>query len=315
MKQSILVAALLTLIMLGLDWPAWWRDAQQGNALKTGDLSPFYANVDFGKLATGTTDTGGVPKDGPMDRILASSFTSHQGTDYSAAAKCGNPVECEGEIRGQLQPYAIYVPQKTAPASGYGLTLLLHSLSANYNQYLGSRNQSQLGERGPGSIVITPEGRGPDGWYWGQAGADTFEVWADVARNYSLNPDWTDISGYSMGGYGTFKFAAQFPDLFAKAHTVVGPPGLGIWAPPAPPQPGGDASNTNRMLASLRNIPFLIWNAVQDELVPYAGAVAQAQTFDDLGYRYIFDSFAPAEHLTLAIHDQAECDALHAAGR
>ena len=30
----------------------------------------------------------------------------------------------------------------------------------------------------------------------------------------------------------------------------------------------------------------------------------QAQTFDDLGYRYIFDSFAPAEHLTLAIHDQ-----------
>jgi hypothetical protein len=58
------------------------------------------------------------------------------------------------------------------------------------------------------------------------------------------------------------------------------------------------------MLPSLRNIPFLIWNAVQDELVPYAGAVAQAQTFDDLGYRYIFDSFAPAEHLTLAVHDQ-----------
>ena len=106
-----------------------------------------------------------------------------------------------------------------------------------------------------------------------------------------------------MGGYGTYKFASQFPDLFAKAQPTVGPPALGIWVPPGDPT-GGAGSNTNRMLASVRNIPFLIWNAVQDELVPYAGPVAQAQTFDDLGYRYIFDSFAPAEHLTLAINDQ-----------
>src|SRR5688572_7782661 len=30
--------------------PAWWRDNAQGEALKTGDLSPFFAEVDFGKL-------------------------------------------------------------------------------------------------------------------------------------------------------------------------------------------------------------------------------------------------------------------------
>ncbi|MEA2351468.1 MAG: hypothetical protein QOG86_2409, partial [Thermoleophilaceae bacterium] len=121
---------------------------------------------------------------------------------------------------------------------------------------------------------------------------------------YRLDPAYTVVAGYSMGGYGTFKFATQYPDLFAKGQPVVGPPGLGIWVPPNEPVSGGAQSNTNHMLASVRNIPFLIWNAVQDELVPYAGAVAQAQTFDDLGYRYIFDSFAPAEHLTLAIHDQ-----------
>jgi hypothetical protein len=58
------------------------------------------------------------------------------------------------------------------------------------------------------------------------------------------------------------------------------------------------------MLASLRNIPFLIWNALGDQLVPYAGPRAQANEFDRLGYRYEFDTFAPAEHLTLAVHDQ-----------
>ncbi len=281
---------------------AWWRDSAQGAALKNGDLSSFHAYVDFAKLARRSTDNSGVPRTGPMDRILASHFETEQGTDYSTT--CQSATECKGELRGRLQPYAIYVPKQAQPASGYGLTLLLHSLGASFNQYLGSRNQSQIGERGPGSIVITPEGRGPDGWYYDYAGADTFEVWADVAAHYRLDPAWTAISGYSMGGYGTYKFATQYPDLFAKGQPVVGPPGLGVWVPPAPPEPGGDGSNTNNMLPSLRNIPFLIWNAVTDELVPYLGVVQQATTFDQLGYRYELDSFAPADHLTLAINDQ-----------
>jgi hypothetical protein len=287
--------------------PAWWRDREQGNELASGDMTPFHADVDFGKLERSITEDmrgepTGVPTSGPMDRILASHFETKQGTDYSKT--CGSPNDCQGELRGRLQPYAIYVPKRRAPRTGYGLTLLLHSLGAGYNQFGDTRNQSQLGERGPGSIVITPSGRGPDGWYYGHAGADTFEVWADVARRYRLDPSWTAISGYSMGGYGTYKFATQYPDLFARANPVVGPPGLGIWAPPAPPEPGGDASNTNRMLASVRHIPFLIWDGTEDELVPAAGAVEQAQTFDDLDYRYVFDLFASADHFALATNDQ-----------
>jgi hypothetical protein len=284
---------------------AWWRDRDQGSALRGdgltgGSLKDFGVDVDFGKLAAGSDDDSGVPKTGPMDRILSSHFQAGEGIDYSEL--CGDSDGCLGEYRGRLQPYAIYVPKKPPPAVGYGMTLLLHSLAANYNQYLTSNNQSQFGERGPGSIVITPEGRGPDGWYYDYAGAETFEVWADVAARYTLDPAYTVVAGYSMGGYGTFKFATQYPDLFAKGQPTVGPPGVGIWVPPADPT-GGASSNTNRMLGSVRNVPFMIWNASADELVPYPGALAQANTFDTLGYRYVFDTFAPAEHLTLAIHD------------
>ena len=56
------------------------------------------------------------------------------------------------------------------PSGGWGATLLLHSLSANYNQFAGSKNQSQFAARGAGSIVFTPSGRGPDGWYYDRAG-------------------------------------------------------------------------------------------------------------------------------------------------
>jgi hypothetical protein len=288
--------------------PAWWRESAQAQALAGGDISSFFAAVDFAKLAAKTNDDmagqpTGVPQSGVFDRILVSHFSDGQGADY-ATGGCGSSAACIGAMRGQLLPYAIYVPSGSEPSAGWGATLLLHSLSANYNQFAGSKNQSQFAARGGGSIVFTPSGRGPDGWYYDRAGADTFEVWADVAAHYRLNPSFTDIAGYSMGGYGTYKFTAQFPDLFARAQPTVGPPGLGVWVPPGEPQPGGNRSLTQRMLGSARNVPFLIWNETTDELVPIAGVLEQVKKFDELGYRYEFDQFQAGEHLTLALNDE-----------
>jgi C-terminal binding-module, SLH-like, of glucodextranase len=265
--------------------PAWWRDKQQGAALNSGDITAFHADVDFGKLASATDDDSGVPATGPMDRILASRTETAQGADYSVSCTV-NENDCTGPYQGRLQPYAVYVPKKDRPARGYGLTLLLHSLLTNYNQFAGSRNQSEFGERGGGSIVITPEARGPDGNYASYAAADVFEVWADVARHYRLDPDWTSIAGYSMGGIGTFKLAEQFPDLFARAQPTV-----------------GDSSNTD-MIPSLRNIPVLMWNGAADELVNPALYLPTAAELDRLGYRYELDVFAPGEHNSLAINDE-----------
>ena len=286
--------------------PAWWRDQAQAQALSAGDLSGFVVDVDFARLADEIDDdmTGqpqGVPESGVINRIFASRFELEQGVVYPSG--CGGADACEGSLRGQLRPYALYLPAKPRPENGYGLTLLLHSLGGNYNQYSGSRNQSQLGERGAGHIVITPSGLGPDGWYVEYAGAETFEVWADVARHYRLNPKRTVVTGYSMGGYGTFRFATRYPDLFARAQTTVGPPGIGAWVPPGEPS-GGARSNSADQLEGLRNIPILMWVMVADELVPYVGTVEQANRIDALGYRYAFDSFTPGEHLTLAINDQ-----------
>jgi hypothetical protein len=88
-----------------------------------------------------------------------------------------------------------------------------------------------------------------------------------------------------MGGYGTFRLGEQFPDLFARAQPTVG------------------ASNDNNMVASLRNVPVLMWNASNDELVPQSSYLPTAQALDSNGYRYELDVFT-AEHLTLAINDQ-----------
>jgi len=94
------------------------------------------------------------------------------------------------------------------------------------------------------------------------------------------------ITGYSMGGIGTFKLAEQFPDLFARGQPTVG------------------FSADNNLVPSLRNIPFLMWNSLVDELVPPTDYLPTAEKFDGLGYRYELDVFTPSDHLTLAINDQ-----------
>jgi hypothetical protein len=266
--------------------PSWWRDKEQGQQLAVGDITNLHADVDFTKLASGVDDDSAVPRTGPIDRILASHFETAQGADFGVVCLTSRGAGCPGQYQGQLQPYAIYVPKQPAPARGYGMTLLMHSLSTNYNQYLASRNQSEFGERGPGSIVITPEARGPDGGYQNIAAADVFEVWADVARRYKLDPDWTVTTGYSMGGIGTFTLAEEFPDLFARGQPTV-----------------GDSSDTN-LVANLRNVPFLMWNVLTDELVPPPSYLPTAEKLDSLGYRYEIDVFTPAEHNTLAINDE-----------
>ena len=79
-----------------------------------------------------------MPQSGPMDRILASHFETAQGADFSVAVlPRRHAAPARAPTRGSLQPYAIYVPRKPLPREGYGMTLLLHSLAADYNQYLG----------------------------------------------------------------------------------------------------------------------------------------------------------------------------------
>lgn len=286
---------------------AWWRDLDQGRALANNDISSLFANVNFAKLARHTTDNSKIPTKGSINRILASHFEPSQGADFSNECGIGGgggSATCTPEYQGQLEPYTIYVPRKApgragraGPVNGYGMTLLLHSLSANYNQYSGSRNQHEFGDRAVPSIVITPEARGPDQGYGGLGASDVFEVWADVAHRYRLNPSYTEITGYSMGGVGTFKLGAQFPDLFARAQPTV-----------------GFESDTN-VLPSLRNLPTEMWNNAPDELVNPAFYLPVAQKLASLGYRYRIQIYQPCasltclatpfpNHLQLALNDQ-----------
>lgn len=252
-----------------------WRDNTQGTALASGDLSSLYDTVDMTKLAVGTNDDmngqpQGVPTSGHMNRILPSHYEPFQGRDFTGCN--GSSAYCAPEYGSALEPYAVYVPPGAPPSGGYPLTPLLHSLSENYNQYANTRNESQFGARNGGSIVFTTEGRGPDNWYYGLSLAEVFEAWADLERNYPIDNSNVAMTGYSMGGYATFKLGVLYPDLFGTMQPTVGPAFVGTVG-----APDGTANDTKPMFPSLRNIPILSWHASADELVTSNYALEEEQ--------------------------------------
>lgn len=261
-----------------------WRERAQAEALGRGDVGDFFAEVDFATLAAGIDDDSGIPKTGTINRIFASRYAFGQGIDYARFCVRSGPP-CEGPFVGQLQPYALYVPDKPQPAGGWGLTLWLHSWTANHNQYLGSKNQSQLGERGAGSLVATPLARGPDGPYRDIAEADVFEVWADIARHYTLDPEWVATGGYSMGAAGGYDLPARWPDLFARSVAAAGVP-------------------EGEFMRSLRNIPILVWIGALDEGTDITRQESSVARLGERGLRFTFDQFLTADHLTPATNDE-----------
>jgi hypothetical protein len=271
-------------------------DSAQAGALLARAPSRFAHDLDFDALAAGAIRRSTVPATGTQIRIFPSRLQLGEGRDLT---------RFPGYL-GQLQPYSLTVPTSYRPGAPSPLTLDLHSLSQHHWQYHGSVGLRQLGE-GRNSLVLTPLARGVDGWYLHEAEYDVFEAWNDVARHFDVDPDRVATAGYSMGGYGTYRLATLYPDLFGGAATVVGPPAEGIWVPPLPPS-GGQATLSNAWLEGARHVPFLNVAAGQDQLVPLVGPRAQSlgapelgiRGFEQLGYRFQFVVYTPAEHTTLA---------------
>ncbi len=278
-------------------------DSQQSAAIRAKTPATYAHPIDFDALDAGAVSST-VPATGYQIRIFPSRLALGEGRDtVTAIGAFNDPFP---QYLGQLQQYLLYVPTTYAPGTPAGFVMLLHSLGEHHWQYLGSTLVQQIGE-GRGDFVATSESRGSNGWYQHSGEYDVFEMWNDVAAHFDLDPDRTVMSGYSMGGYATYRLPTLYPGIVAKAFSQVGPPADGIWLPPSDPT-GGAETLTNLWLENARNISYLNVAASADELVPLPGPLAQnlgnaalgVRGFDQLGYRFRFLIFSPSDHFAQA---------------
>lgn len=279
----------------------FWDDGAQATALAVGTVAPFSTEVPFARLATRLTTPAPHPT-GWTDRWYVSSEDLGHGVSDTSSQVAPN-------LLGRVQPYGIYVPTGVAPGRSMPLTWLLHSLDVNLNQY-AVLSPKLLAEacQDRGSICVTPESRGLGGWYLGYAEVDFWQVWAAVARAYPLNPARTVLSGYSMGGYGTYHLGLEYPDLFAGAVVLSGPPVCGIRFAQGVDVAAGSgicstAGDTTSLVPNARWLPYVIEQGAADELVPVAGVLRQVSLFDQAGERYRFELYPAEDHLVNATQD------------
>ncbi|MGH2979352.1 MAG: prolyl oligopeptidase family serine peptidase, partial [Solirubrobacterales bacterium] len=285
-----------------------WGEERQSSALAQRDISELGQTVDLSQLAAGVTDAYAPAPGRFYNRIFRSAQDHGEGIELKNPTGSNVGGSPDPQFLSPHQPYGLYIPDDYVPGAATPLLLNGHSLDVNHNEYqsVSPNLFNQLGDE-RSSIVFTPLARGMDTWYIDAGFVDVMEAWEDVRRHYSVDAERTHITGYSMGGYMSYRMGLLMPDRFATATPYVGPPAYQLWVPPGDPQPPGDyqvAGNTNLIVTNGLNLPFEINNGGVDELVPLPGPLEQAQTFRELGNPHLFYLYPAADHFALILGDE-----------
>ena len=283
-----------------------WSDEAQATALSDGDVSHFSVRVPWGLLAAGETTDEPVVH-GRSIRWYVSSVELGQGITKT------NILSTKPQFLGRVQPYSVCLPATYTAGQKLPLTLLLHSLALGHDQFVAidPKLVHQICDARD-SVVVTPLARGPSCWYFDEGELDVWEVWARVSEQLGADPNRTVIAGYSMGGYAAYKLGLAYPEVFAQAVALAGPPTCGIRLTPDIGIPGDLDLNSHcaregetwRVLVNARWLPFVIAHGVFDELVPFLSVVQQVAGLDRLGYRYQFATYALEDHIVFALQDK-----------
>ncbi|MFH1022036.1 MAG: prolyl oligopeptidase family serine peptidase [Planctomycetota bacterium] len=109
------------------------------------------------------------------------------------------------------QPYCLYVPEGYDGSSVLPLIVDLHGYGGGW-EYT-SESGRVIGARAEGCLLLKPYLRGRN-WYVGWGDRELVDLLDVVLADYKVDPDRIYISGFSMGGCGTMKFIATYPDIF-----------------------------------------------------------------------------------------------------
>ena len=281
----------------------FWMENDQANTLAGGNVAKYYLSVNWRKLEQHVRTPQPTPT-GYTNRWYVTPLRLGQGVVKAASSTYTGPT-----YLGRVQAYAVYVPTGYRPGRETKLTWILHSLGANLNQY-GGVAPSQLKEecQDRDSICATTEGFSDGQWYYADAEVDFWDVWHQLALTYDLNPDTTVMSGYSMGGWASYKLPEEYPDLFAQSMALEGPVvcGLRVYGSVEGAAGAGQCTkdgDSTPLIVNLRWIPYVMTYGGIDELVPFTGGQEQVAKFRSLKDRFYALDYPAEDHMVFSVQN------------
>lgn len=149
--------------------------------------------------------------------------------------------------------YLLYLPSNYDDKDAWPMILFLHGAGER-----GS-DLDQVKVHGPPKLVESPEGRDfpfvvlspqcPRREWWRPAAL--VALVDHIASAYKIDRDRIYVTGLSMGGFGTWALAAEYPDKWAAIVPICG---------------GGDPKQADRM----KHLPIWVFHGAKDTTVPLA---------------------------------------------
>jgi len=155
------------------------------------------------------------------------------------------------EIKKTIQvQYLLYLPDDYGNENTkWPLILFLHGAgergdSLQKVKIHGPPKLIEGGQKFP-FIIVSPQC--PENEWWSIEVLDV--LLHEICKNYKVDKDRIYITGLSMGGYGTWDMALEYPNRFAAIAPICG---------------GGNPNRAN----VLKNLPIWIFHGAKDEVVP-----------------------------------------------
>lgn len=130
---------------------------------------------------------------------------------------------------GRSLTYGTLVPKTPPPEGGYPMIVGLHfgtTQEPGLSPYFGLGYVGQLvfpALESLNAVVVAPDA--PEfSWAHPDSEAAVLAVIAEVKKTYPINERKTLVTGFSLGGQGTWFFAATHPELFRAAIPMSGAP-------------------------------------------------------------------------------------------
>jgi predicted peptidase len=149
--------------------------------------------------------------------------------------------------------YVVFIPQDYKGDKAYPLILFLHGRGETgtdgqkqVKQGIGNAIKKQ--EKSFGFITVFPQAHSPNWKADSSDGKRAMAILDEVMSQYKVNPKRVYLTGLSMGGYGTWSFALQYPDRWAAIVPICG---------------GGDPAQA----AKIKHIPCWCFHGDEDKAV------------------------------------------------
>ena len=197
------------------------------------------------------------------------------------------------EVAGHgKMPYAVSVPAGYDPAQPRPLILALHPGGAqgSYNGSLNMRRTFEPALRGLNAVVVAPDAP-TRRWTSDVSDRAVMALLEHILATYAIDRTRILVTGFSLGGRGTWFFATRHPDFFTGAIPIAG-------------RPGDDP------LDALGDMPIHIIHSRADDVVPFGPAEDAARQLQAAGRPVAFTALDGVGHYSMG----AYASVLRAAG-